>query len=78
MMKDMKQMMSMKMTGDMDMDFAMMMHHHHESGIRMAEMELKNGKDAKMQQMARKVIDSQKKDNEEFDRWMKARKSAPK
>ena len=78
MMRDMKQMGSMKMSGDTDQDFAMMMRHHHQSGIKMAEMELKNGKDPDMKRMAQQIIDSQKKDIEEFDRWLKGRKPAAK
>lgn len=78
MMKDMKEMGSMKMTGDMDQDFAMMMRHHHQSGVRMAEMELKNGKDSEMKRMAQQIMDSQKKDIDQFDRWLKNKKAAVK
>lgn len=52
--------MSMKMSGDTDMDFALMMRHHRQSGVKMAEMELKHGKDAEMKRMAQKIMDSQK------------------
>ena len=52
-----------------------MMRHHHESGIRMAEMELKNGKDPEMKRIAQQNIDSQKKEIGEFDRWLKDRKA---
>lgn len=70
MMKGMKEMQSMPMTGDMDKDFAMMMRHHHQKGIEMAQMELQRGKDPKMREMAQKIIDTQKKEIGEFDRWM--------
>lgn len=37
----MSQMMSMKMTGDPDQDFAMM---HHQSAVKMSDLEIKQGK----------------------------------
>jgi hypothetical protein len=70
----MKNMESMKMTGDTDRDFAMMMKVHHQGAIDMAEMELKNGKDAKMRAMAKRIIDAQKKEIKEFDQWLGKRK----
>ena len=78
MMQDMKHMDGMRMTGDVDYDFAAMMRRHHESGVRMAEMQLRNGKDDQMKKMASKMIDSQKKEIEEFDRWMREHKPAGK
>ena len=74
--KGQKDMMGMKMTGDADHDFAMMMTSHHKSGVEMAEIELKHGKDPKMKEMARKIIDAQKKEIAEFEAWMKTHKPA--
>lgn len=71
MMKGMKEMQSMRMTGDTDKDFAMMMRHHHQQGIEMAQMELQRGKNSTMREMAQKIIDAQKKEIGEFDQWMK-------
>jgi uncharacterized protein (DUF305 family) len=71
MMGGMKGMQAMKMSGDSDRDFAMMMRKHHEDGIKMAQIELDKGKDSKMKEMARKIIDSQKKEIAEFDEWLK-------
>ena len=72
MMKGMKEMQGMKPSGSMDHDFAMMMRHHHLQGIEMAQFELKHGKDAKMREMAQKIMDSQKREIAEFDEWMKS------
>ena len=72
--KNMSEMQSMPMTGDVDKDFAMMMKKHHEDGVKMAQIQLSKGKDAKMQEMARKIMDAQKKEIAEFDEWLKARK----
>ena len=66
----MEKMKSMPMSGNTDKDFATMMRMHHENGIRMAEVEVKNGKDAKMKQMAQKIIESQRKEIKEFDDWL--------
>lgn len=74
MMGMMKNMESMKMTGDTDRDFAMMMKMHHQGAIDMAEMQLKNGKDPKMRAMAKRIIEDQKKEIKEFDQWLAKRK----
>jgi uncharacterized protein (DUF305 family) len=70
----MKNMESMKMTGDTDRDFAMMMKVHHQGAIDMAEMELKNGKDPKMRAIAKRIIEAQRKEIKEFDPWLGKRK----
>ena len=72
MMQGMKEMQSMKPSGNMDQDFAMMMRHHHAKGIEMAQHELKHGKDPKMREMAQKIVDNQKKEIAEFDQWLKS------
>lgn len=66
----MKNMDSMKMTGDTDRDFATMMKMHHQGAIDMAQMELKSGKDAKMRAMAKRIIEAQQKEIKEFDQWL--------
>ena len=70
MMGMMKNMESMKMTGDTDRDFAAMMKMHHQGAIDMAQMELKSGKDVKMRAMAKRIIDAQQKEIKEFDQWL--------
>jgi len=66
----MKNIDSMKMTGDMDRDFATMMKIHHQGAIDMAQTELKSGKDAKMRAMAKRIIEAQQKEIKEFDQWL--------
>ncbi len=66
----MKHMESMKMSGDMDRDFATMMKMHHQGAIDMAQMEIKSGKDAKMRTMAKKIIKDQQKEIAKFDDWL--------
>lgn len=65
---------SMKMSGDTDRDFAMMMRNHHLGGIDMAKAELAHGKDPKMKKMARQIIDQQKKEVADFDKWLEKQK----
>lgn len=77
MMKGMKQMHSMKMTGDPDHDFATMMRKHHEDGIGMSQAYLKGAKDAEMRQMAEKIVASQRQDNQKFDQWLGRHKARP-
>jgi len=74
MMGMMKNMETMKMSGDTDRDFATMMKMHHQGAIDMAQMELKSGKDAKMRAMAKGIIKAQQKEIKEFDRWLGKRK----
>lgn len=61
---------AMKSSGDIDYDFAAMMRIHHQGAVDMAEMELKKGKDPKMQQMAKDIIAAQNKEIAEFDQWL--------
>lgn len=76
-MKDMNaRMTSMPMTGDHDVDFAMMMRVHHEGAIRMAEAELRHGKNAEMKKMGRNIISAQKKEIAQIDRFL-AKKGHP-
>ena len=65
-----EKMSTMSMTGNQDMDFAMMMKMHHEGAIEMAQAELDHGKDPAMRAAAKKIIAAQKKEITEFDRWM--------
>lgn len=65
-----EQMSSMPMTGNPDEDFAMMMRMHHMAGIRMAEIELREGKDARTRDLARKIIASQKKEIRQFEDFL--------
>lgn len=70
----MKSMESMPASGDIDRDFAEMMKVHHQGAIDMAQLELKQGKDAKMRAMARRIIEAQRKEILEFERWLARRK----
>lgn len=74
MMKDMNdKMSSMQMSGDQDVDFAMMMRVHHQGAINMAEIELNAGKEPEMKSMAKNVIASQKKEIARIDKFLAKR-----
>ena len=60
----------MKMTGDQDYDFAKMMLMHHEQGVKMAQKELDKGKDPDMRAAAKKIVEAQKKEIAEFEKWL--------
>ena len=70
MMSGMKGMESMKGSGDIDHDFAMMMKMHHQSALDMANIQLQQGKDAKLRSMAKDIIKSQTKEIKAFDKWL--------
>ena len=77
MMKDNNdKMSSMKMTGNADVDFAMMMRIHHLGAIDMAQAELRDGKDPQMKKMAKAIIAAQKKEIAQFDKFL-AKNSLP-
>ena len=77
MMKDNNdKMSSMKMTGNTDVDFAMMMRIHHLGAIDMAQAELRDGKDPQMKKMAKAIIAAQKKEIAQFDKFL-AKNSLP-
>jgi uncharacterized protein (DUF305 family) len=76
MMSSAKQSQSMPMSGDIDRDFLTMMRHHHQSGIRMAEVEMRDGKDSQTRELARKIVDGQKKELAEIDKLLAARGAA--
>lgn len=67
---------SMPMSGDADLDFAMMMRDHHKMALPMAQKELKNGKDRAMRRMAQHILDGQTKEIADFDRWLAAHKKS--
>ena len=71
MMKDKSdKMSSMSMTGNPDVDFAMMMRMHHQGAIDMAQAELKNGKEPQMRKIAQGIIAAQKKEIAQFDQFL--------
>ncbi len=73
--EEMKTKMSdMKMTGNMDKDFAMMMISHHEDAIKMSKDELSHGMNAPLKEMAKKGIDDQTKEITDFKTWLSANK----
>lgn len=61
---------AMKMTGNVDSDFAMMMRIHHQGAIDMAEAQLRSGKDPEMLKIAKKIIADQKKEIAQFDKYL--------
>lgn len=70
----MTQMMSMKMTGDPDHDFAMMLKMHHQSAVKMADMEIKQGKNEQVKALAKKIKASNQKELSELAQFMSSHK----
>ena len=71
MMKDNSdKMSSMQMTGNADVDFAMMMRIHHLGAIDMAQAELKDGKASEMRKLAQNIITAQKKEIAQLDKFL--------
>ena len=62
---------AMKMTGNHDIDFAMMMVAHHQGAIDMAQAEIEAGKDPAMIKIAKSIITAQKKEIAQFEAWLK-------
>lgn len=70
MMKGMKEMDAMNTTGNVDRDFAMMMKMHHQQALDMAKIEVDHGKSAEMKAMAKKIMEAQKREIAQFDKWL--------
>ena len=70
----MDEMHNMKMTGDVDKDFAMMMKMHHQKALDMAKVELVDGKSPTMKAMAKNIISTQKREIAQFDQWLAKQK----
>ena len=66
----MDKMMAMQMSMDPDDDFAMMMKMHHQGAIDMANEELKSGDDAKMKELAQKIITAQQAEIVQLDAFL--------
>lgn len=73
----MNKMMSMKMTGDPDHDFAMMLKMHHQSAVDMADLELKQGQNAQIKALASKIKASNQKQIGELTQFMGSHKPQP-
>jgi uncharacterized protein (DUF305 family) len=65
-----EKMASMKMTGNADVDFAMMMRVHHQGAIDMAKAELRDGKNAQMRKLAKDIIAAQKREIAQLDKFL--------
>lgn len=70
--KGMQSMQEMKMSGDVDKDFAMMMKMHHQQALEMAKVEIDHGKSTQLKAMARKMIKDQTKEIGQLDKWSKS------
>lgn len=70
MQSNMDQMKGMPSTGDPDSDFASMMKMHHMGAMEMARMEVAQGTDAELKQMAQKMMDTQQKEIEELNPYV--------
>ena len=73
----MAKMNAMKPMGNTDHDFAHMMMAHHKGAIAMADIELRDGKDATMRQMAEKIKADQQKEIGELEPIAERLDSAP-
>ena len=60
----------MKLKGEADHDFVEMMTLHHKTAIAMAEIEVREGSDQQVRDMAQKIIDGQRAEIARFDAWM--------
>jgi uncharacterized protein (DUF305 family) len=77
MQKGHEKMSQMKMTGDVDHDFATMMMMHHQGGVEMADIELAKGASPEMKAMARKIKESQEREIKEFKAWLAKHPAKP-
>jgi uncharacterized protein (DUF305 family) len=72
----MHDMSTMQMTNDPDHDFAMMMRHHHQAAVEMAQVEVRDGKDGELKQLAQKMISAQQGEIDAFNTFLNGHKPA--
>lgn len=63
--------MPMPMTGDVDKDFAAMMTMHHQQAVKMADIELQHGRNAKLKALAQRMKTAQQKEITEMAPYKK-------
>lgn len=63
---------AMKVTGNVDKDFAMMMKVHHEGAVEMSKGELGDGKQVELKNLAQQIIEEQNKEIKELSQWLAA------
>ena len=66
----MDKMNNMPMTGNTDQDFVAMMIPHHRAAVKMAEDELKHGKNPALKKLAQQMVVDQNDEIEEFKAWV--------
>ena len=69
-MSEMESSMNMKMTNDLDHDYATMMIPHHQSAIEMSDAILKHGKDQEIKGIAEKIKSDSQKEITELKAWL--------
>lgn len=65
--------MSIKMSGDADVDFIKMMLAHHQGAVDMARVELQYGKDPEARKLAETIIANQQQEIKQMQDWLAAR-----
>lgn len=71
----MEKMKAVKLSGNIDYDFALLMIEHHKGTIDLSKTELKEGKDAKIKQMASKIEEDQTKGIKKLNDWLERHKT---
>ncbi|WP_295895908.1 DUF305 domain-containing protein [uncultured Bartonella sp.] len=64
--------MSIKMSGDADVDFIKMMLAHHQGAVDMAQVELQYGKDPEARKLAETIIANQQQEIKQMQDWLAA------
>ncbi len=70
-MMKMHEKMTMKMTGDADVDFVQGMIPHHEGAVDMAKIELQYGKDPELHKLAENIVKAQESEIAFMTSWLK-------
>ena len=66
----MTEMHKVQMTGNIDVDFALMMKAHHQGAVEMAEVLLQSGQDPQIKEMAEKISDAQRSEIKDLNKFI--------
>lgn len=67
---DLRAMQAIKLSGDVDRDFAMMMRLHHQQAVEMGQFQLRHGKSPELRTLAQDIVNAQRREIEQLEKYL--------